>query len=162
MADSPTFTVMQTWAETLRPLMPVTVDPRSGELVPVFYAHPGERWQGPDCVWFDRPIDAYNVGPMRSGRRRRMITSTFQVVIEVFLEGPSDPTSWWSLQHECDLQAGLIRQVIDEHIADEEHLACPDLIDVAQLVSSRADRGLTATGAGTRIVLDVQFDARIL
>lgn len=160
--DVPTFTVLQRWAETLRPLMPVTVDPRSGDLVPVFYAHPGDRWTGPDCVWFDRPIDSYSVGPLRAARRRRMISTTFQVVIEVFLEGPSDPTQWWSLQHECDLQAAAIRQVIDENIADEEHLSCPDLIDVAQMVTSRAERGLTATGAGTRLVLDVQFDARIL
>lgn len=162
MADVPTFTVLQRWAETLRPLMPISIDPASGQPVPVFYAHPGDRWQGQDCVWFDRPVDSYTVGPMRAGRRRRSTTTTFQVVIEVFLEGPSDPSSWWSLQHECDLQAGLMRQVIDEHIADEEHLSCPDLIDVAQLVTSRSERGLTATGAGTRIVLDIQFDARIL
>ena len=160
--DAPTFTVLQRWAETLRPLMPFTIAANLVEPVPVFYSHPGDRYVGPDCVWFDRVNDDYGVIPLRAGRRRRLVTSTFQVVIEVFLNGPSDPTNWFSLQHECDLQAGLIRQVIDEQIADEEHLSCPDLIDVAQLVRARTERGLTATGAGTRIILDVTFDARIL
>lgn len=160
--DAPTFTVLQRWAETLRPLMPLSVIPTSGDRVPVFYANPGDRFVGPECVWFDRINDDYGVIPLRAGRRRRLVTSTFQVVVEVFLEGRSNPNEWWSLQHDCDLQAAAIRQVIDEQIADEEHLSCPDLIDVAQLVQARTERGLTATGAGTRIILDVSFDARIL
>lgn len=163
MADAPTFVVMKRWAEHLSGVMPPSVLPQVGAgTVPVYYSHPGDRHLGPDCVWFDRVIDDYNVVPLKAGRRRRLLTSTFQAVIEVFIEGASAASDWFDLQHDCDLQASAIRQVIDEDIADEEHLHCPDLIDVAKLVQSRTERGLTATGAGTRIILDVSFDARIL
>jgi hypothetical protein len=161
--DTPTFVVLKRWADHLAGLMPASIVPTTGHpVVPVYYSNPGDRVLGPDCVWFDRINDDYDVIPLKAGRRRRLITTTFQVVIEVFLEGPSAANDASSLQYDCDVQAAAIRQVIDEDIADEEHLQCPDLIDVAKLVRGRAERGLTATGAGTRVVLDVSFDSRIL
>lgn len=162
MADAPTFEVMHRWAETLRPLMPTQLE--SADLVPVWYSNPGDRTASRENVWFDQVTDDYEVHSLRQGRRRRKLRSGFEVIIEVILFGATADSVLESepLQLRCDRQVSAIRQVIDEHIADDEHLSCADLIDVAWLVSSKTERGLVDQGVANRTTLRVEFDARIL
>jgi hypothetical protein len=157
VAGDPTFTVLRSWVDALQAVMPGQLD--STGAVPVFYSHPGDRFAGSALVWLDDISTPSTVRPMRADRARRLITSEFAVVIGVTLEGATAGTE---LQYEVDTFAASIRTVIDEDVAIEQHLHRPDLVDVAKVLGSETERGLTATGAGCRITMRVSFDARFL
>ena len=136
---------------------------QSPDAVQVFYTHPGDRSNVRECVWLEPEIDeTYSVTAMRTDRRRRTVRTRFNVAIQVLLEGKVDVGDVSPLQYACDMQAAAIRQIIDESIADEQHLSSPDLVDWAKLNSGRIERGMTATGVGTRLFLSVECESRIL
>lgn len=161
MADVDTHIIVQRWKAELAELVPASLSPGAGR-VPVFYSNPGDRWAGPDAVWFDDFVDNYEVRAMRATNRRHQTRSTFEVVVQVLMAGGSDPEREASLQYECDVHAADIRRAIIDHVSSEQHLSCPDLIDVAYIVDVRTARGFTDTGVGTRHVIRVGFDARPL
>lgn len=155
MAGVPTFEVLQSFRAALASIMPGTV--------PVFYAHPGDQFLGAEAVWFDQIVDDYSVHSMKADRRRRKIRTGFDVVVQVFQVGATDPTVENTQQYLCDTRAAIIVQAIDEYVADEQHLSRPDLVDVGWLgAGARTERGLTDQGCGTRVTLRVEYDARIL
>ncbi len=163
MAGNPTFEVLQTYRDHLAPLMPSMPDPPPGHssLVPVFYAHPGDRFTGNSLVWFDEISDTTEIASLRATPRRRLSRVEFKIVIVTVRLGTTDDDDQ-SLQYTCDLFVESIRRIIDLDVATEEHLQSPSLIDAASVDGSRTDRGPTDTGRGTRLTMDVSFEARYL
>jgi len=159
VSGNPTYRVIKTYQEWLATQVPM--QPQEDVVLPVFYSHPGDRWAGSALVWFDDIDDEYETHSLRAVVRRRLIQSQFSIIIGVELLGDTED-SMTALQFECDQYADTIRSIIDLDIATEEHLHSPELIDSASLIATATERGMTATGCGTRTTLRVSFDARFL
>ena len=160
MAGAPTFEVLARYRDRLAGMMPT--QPQHDAIVPVFYSHPGDQWAGSALLWFDQVEEDFEIHSMRADKRRRLTHPRFFIVAAVALEGPTDPANAADLQLQADRFAASLRDIVDEDIALEEHLGCPDLIDVAKVVRCTTERGMFATGAGTRITITIEFDARHL
>jgi len=162
MAGNPIAAVKANLRPQLASRMPAKLT--SVGLVPVHYSHPGDAYAGNELVWFHGADTAYSVHSLRAGRRRRMLTCRFDVVAQVLIEGTTndyDPVDS-PLHQQADARADLLIQIVDEYIADDEHLASAALIDVAYVESTRTEYGVHEHGAWARVVLRVAFDARIL
>ena len=165
MAGNPVAVVKRQWRDALDPLMPMALAAGGDSFrVPVSYRYPGDQLVRREHVWFHGASSAYGVHSMRAGRRRRDLTVTFDVVCEVRLDGVAtdDDQSTITLQEQADARAQALAQIVDEHIADEEHMASSELVDVAQVVSSRDEYGDTDTGVWSRVTLTVSFKSRPL
>jgi hypothetical protein len=160
MAGNPTPQVKANWVAALTPIMPAAL---SGVgLVPVFYAYPGDDSPGHEIVFMHGSDTVYSNHAMRAGRRRRHLRCSFDAVIQVLIEGITADVVGPNPHKIADERAELLATVLDEHIAENEHLASPTLIDVASLTRSAQVYGIHEHGAWTRITLTVEFDARIL
>ena len=155
--ENPTFEVLWSYHEFLNATMPGLQDQEIG--IPVFYSHPGDRFQGDTLVWFDDIQDTYEVHSLRATSRKRLIKCSFSIFVACHLRGES---LGGQLQYECDQRVSMIRAWIDDDIAKDQHLHREDLVDVAQITNTRTERGNTDVGCGTRTEIIVSFDARFV
>lgn len=152
------------WARTLAPLMPAATGQR-GKRVPVFYAYPGDDHVQDEMLFLSGGVTDLAVHSLRAATRRRVLTSEFLVVAQVRVLGDTQPGTdplKQPAQHTADRRASTLIAVAENHIATDEHLACPDLIDKAWAGRITSDFGTSDTGAWTRKILTVRFEARIL
>jgi hypothetical protein len=163
MAGNPITTVKANLRPALAALMPATTADAS-VTVPVFYRYPGDATVPRECVWFHGSETTYAVTALRAGRRRRTLTVRFDVVAQVLLEGPTvvEATDNTPLNYDADLRCDALITVVDEYIADEEHLATASLVDVAWVESTRQEYGVQPNGAWSRAIARVAFHARVL
>ena len=162
MAGNPTFDVIDTYRTFLQTLMPIAPQLAAGQVstVPVFYAHPGDRYVGNALVWFDDIEDVNEVHSMRANVRRRVVTVDFKIIIGVMLTGGSFDGA---LQRQADEFVNSIRKIIDLDIADDEHLHRADVVDWAVLRGTgTVRRGTTADGVGTQLAMRVAFQSRYI
>jgi hypothetical protein len=161
MAGDPTVAVKRRYAAVLADLMPTATD--GDGPVPVFYSFPGDTLCPREAVWLHGARTVIEQRVMRAQTRRRDLTVEFDVIVQVIAaqeSEESDPSE--SPQAAADERAFELLRIIDEQIATEEHLGCPDLVDVARLTGTRLEYGLTDLGNGSRIVATVSFDARVI
>jgi hypothetical protein len=162
MAVDPIALVKRQWATALQGEMPSLTD--GSETVPVTYGYPGDKHVAKEAVFFHGGDTEYEVHSLRADRRRRLIHASFDVIVQVRQAGASnnDEAQDDGPQFACDTRCWDLWQLIDEHIADEEHLASPELVDVAWVVSTRLEYGTYDLGVWSRLIGRIRFDARIL
>lgn len=163
MAGNPVAAVKANLVAALRDLMPQQTD--STDLVPVFYAYPGDEHAGTEVVWLHGADTEYAVHSMRADRRRRKLVIRFDVVAQVLLQGATlddIDSAGQAPQQIADARCDELIQVVDEYIADEQHAASPALVDVAWVEGSRHEYGTHEHGSWARVILRVACDARIL
>lgn len=161
MAGDPIVTVRQQLVAALRPLMPTITD--GTRQVPVSYSWPGSA-QEREHVWTDDGDSPMSVPTMKSGRQRREVTTTFEVIVEVLMVGRAiDADGDTSLQIAADTQRERIVTLISEWIADNPLIGFDTrVIDWALLSRVQRAGGPTDNGVGSRAVLEVTYQARLL
>lgn len=163
MAKIPIAEVKQTWRNALAAL-PALTD------VNLHPAWPGEGLLYDDAkridpykaaIWFapSKPT-LYERHAMRANRQLRMVTCTFNVVIEVLAAGDSNAGGAMALAAES--YAYDLWQPIDEHVADDLHLSSPLLVELAWVEAEDAVSGFTDTGYGFRLHMPVSARFRLL
>ena len=165
MAGQPVVWVKQAWAEALRPLMPALNDPVDGSpgSVPVDYMWPGSAMVQRVHVWFEGDTTTSEVHSLRQGRRRRRQTTEFRVICQALVDRPAEGHGSDSeLQALCDQIVYDLADIIDTHIADDEHMASAALVDVAQYLGHDLESGPLPDGVGSRLTCRVSFQTRIL
>lgn len=161
MSGNPTFEVIKRYVTWLRGHMPN--QPQPSEMQPrpvgVYYSHPGDVHADMALVWVENIRWQQHIHSLRAEVRRRVVDVEFDLMVGVSLEGPTDDDE---LQFEADSLVASIVAVVDLDIASEEHLHSPDLIDMASIAETTMERGKTATGAGARATMTVEFQARYI
>lgn len=163
MAKIPIAEVKQRWRDALAQL-PALVD------VNLHPAWPGEGLVYDEskrtdpfkaAIWFapSKPT-VYERHAMRATRQLRMVTCTFDVVVEVLAAGDSNEGGVLALAAES--YAYDLWQPIDEHVADDLHLSAPDLVELAWVDAEDAVSGFTDTGYGFRLHMPVNARFRLL
>lgn len=138
--------------------------------VPIHPAWPGDNllfvtdvpvtanWKA--AIWFGPSLASYERHSMRADRQRRIVTVTFGVFIEVQVMGVSNELGAAALQ--AEQIAYDLWQPIDEHVADDKHLASPALVDSVVVDGDQAVAGFTDTGYGYRLQMPVTAKFRLL
>lgn len=163
---NPIHEVKLRWLRKLATLMPPITDDPAGRRVPVFYSYPGDDYAGREFLFASGARTSSQVHSMRAEKRKRVLTCEFELVTEVLIEGRSqlvditDPGS--PLPYAADLRAEALWAIAENHIATEEHLACPDIVDKAWAGDVVNQDGVQDTGSWTRCIATIRFEARIL
>lgn len=147
MASYPTLTVKQQWLAALSAL-PALAGVQLG------YSWAGDLTTAPEAIWFEGDRSSFEVHSLRAGTRRRLVTTEFLAVVQVLGVGRS--------QLQADTRCYELVSVLDEHIAAEEHLASPGLVDVAWFIAADLEQGPVDNGNGARIVCTIRYQSRPL
>ena len=161
MAGDPIVLVRQQLADQLAPLMPQITD-GIGQ-VPVNYAWPGQA-QEREHVWTEDGDSPVSVPTMRAGRKRREVQGRCRVVVEVVMVGRQlDAAGASVLQLACDQRREEIATVITDWLADDPLLGFGDrTVDWAEVSLIQRSGGPTENGAGSRAVIEITYQARLL
>lgn len=121
--------VKRSMAEALAEAMPNNES--TGHPIPVHYAWPGSAKQAPTHVWFVGGRTVSGPSTQKSGRKRRDQTTTFDIVVECNMKGPTlDEFGVNVLQEKADQVVEEIVGLIDEWIADNPLLGQTTSSDV--------------------------------
>lgn len=112
------------------------------------------------AVWFGPSRATYERHSLRADRQRRIVTCTFNVCIEVIVEGELADGGNAALIAES--YAYDLWQPIDEHVADDKHLSSPTLVNFAVVDGESVDAGFTDTGYGFRLFMPIIVNFRLL
>lgn len=129
-----------------------------GEGWQVSYGWPGDTL-GLRCMWLGAAQVGVEVENIRAIRRRRHETIDLTVALwSVDVEGDSAEER----QEAADVAALDVLRLLDEWIADENHVGRPDLIDMAFLTSWSHEVGPSERGQAALIDATVRIRSRLL
>jgi hypothetical protein len=154
--------VKRQWAAVLAPLLPYRDD---GSRVRISYSHPGPDLLETEHVYFDGGDATIEVSSMKAGRLRRLYTVEFNVIVLVQQVGPASVSPdgvTRTPQEVADTRAQEIATVIDEHIADDQHLSSPEVVDQAWSTGTTSSYGYLDNGVVSQVVMRVAFRSRPL
>jgi hypothetical protein len=157
--------VKRSMVEALAAIMPN--NEATGQAIPVHYAWPGSQRQAPVHVWFVGGRTVSSPSTMRAGRKRRDQTTTFDIVVECNMKGPTlDEFGVNVLQEQADQVVEEIVGLIDEWIADNPQLGqttSTDVpIDYATFDSSQLAHGPLDNGCASIALCTVSYRLRPL
>lgn len=159
MAYDQTRRIKQTMVTALADVVP--------DGVPVDYAWPGTNQQKETHVWFVGARTVSEPYAMRAGRKRRLQTTEFDVIIETHLKGPTlDGGGVNVLQARADELVESVAGVIDEWVADNVTLgqtASTDVpVDHGSVSSFTLSHGPVENGVTSIGVLTITYTLRPL
>lgn len=124
----------------------------------VTYGWPGDTFED-KAMWLGAANVSRDHETIRAGRRRRHETIDLTVALwSVDVEGDDAAER----QEAADQAALAVVKIIDEWIADENHLGRPDLIDWALLTSFTHEVGPSENGQAALIDLTIRIRSRLL
>lgn len=122
------------------------------------YGWPGDKL-AKRSMWIGAAQVGVEVEVMRAVRRRRHETIDLNVALWARDDDGDDPAERQENADEAVL--GVLR-VLDEWIADENHVGRPDLIDMAFLTSWTHEVGPTENGQAALIEATIRIRSRLL
>lgn len=161
MAGDPIVTVRQQLVAALRPLMPTITD--GTRQVPVSYSWPGSA-QEREHVWMTGGSSPVEIPTMKAGRKRREVTTSFDVVIDVQMVGRAvDGSGVPVLQPAADQRREELVTVVADWVADNPLLGfATRVIDWCEVARIERAEGPTDNGVGSQAVLTLTYHARLL
>ncbi len=161
MAGDPIVLVRQQLVTALSALMPPITGATA--LVPVNYSYPGQA-QEREHLWFSGGLSPVSIASMKAGRKRREVTTSFELIVEVAMVGRGlDAQGANLLQVTADQRREQLVTIVSEYLADNPLIGFTDrTIDWCELTQIDRSEGPTENGVGSRAVLTLTYHARLL